>query len=123
MKPFGCLCAGHFTIVDIHTSEGFDCEEVFGSGQFQNRLILITVVALWGAHCQTLAFSLISTDVDHWCKQPTGVNLSAHDWKRIAIPVETDGQRSKCTVYTNTSDRNDTNVVECNAWDFDTRTR
>ncbi|KAH9364210.1 hypothetical protein HPB48_016071 [Haemaphysalis longicornis] len=119
MKPFGCLSAGQFSIVDIQTSEGFDCEEVFGSGQFQNRLILITVVTLWAAHCQTLAFSLISTDVDHWCKQPTGVKLSAHDWKRIGIPVEADGQRSKCTVYTNPSDRNDTNVVECNAWDFD----
>ncbi|XP_077547659.1 solute carrier family 22 member 7-like [Haemaphysalis longicornis] len=119
MKPFGCLSTGHFSIVDIQTSEGFDCEEVFGSGQFQNRLILISVVALWAAHCHTLAFSLISTDIDHWCKQPSDVNLSAHDWKRIAIPVETDGQRSKCTVFTNLSDRNDTNVVECNAWDFD----
>ncbi|KAH9364211.1 hypothetical protein HPB48_016070 [Haemaphysalis longicornis] len=54
-------------------------------------------------------------DVDHWCKQPTCVNLSAPDWKRIEIPVETDGQRSKCTVYNNPSDHNDTNFVECNA--------
>ncbi|KAH9364207.1 hypothetical protein HPB48_016074 [Haemaphysalis longicornis] len=119
MKPFGCLSAGQFSIVDIETSEGFDCEEVFGSGQFQNRLILIGFVALWAAHCQTLAFSLISADVDHWCKQPTGENLSELDWKRTAIPVEADGQRSKCTVYTNRSDHNDINVVECDAWEFD----
>ncbi|KAH9363865.1 hypothetical protein HPB48_009111 [Haemaphysalis longicornis] len=107
-----------FTLLDIETSEGFECEEVFGSGRFQNLLALFVVFALWVTQCHALAFSLISADVDHWCSQPMHVNLSANDWKRIAIPVEADGRHSRCTVYTNLSDPNDREVVECDTWDY-----
>ncbi|KAH9364585.1 hypothetical protein HPB48_016137 [Haemaphysalis longicornis] len=118
MRPFGWLSPKGFTLLDIETSEGFECEEVFGSGQFQNLLALFVVFALWVTQCHTLAFSLISADVDHWCSQPMHVNLSASDWKRIAIPVEADGRHSRCTVYTNLSDPNDQEVVGCDAWDY-----
>ncbi|XP_077547691.1 steroid transmembrane transporter SLC22A24-like [Haemaphysalis longicornis] len=118
-RPFPCLSPKGFMIVDIETSEGFDCEEAFGSGHFQNRIVLFTAIANFVMLTHAIAFPLISTDVDHWCRQPTGWNLSTNTWKSIAIPLKTDGRYSQCTVYANPGDPNDTTVVECDAWDYD----
>ncbi|KAH9364173.1 hypothetical protein HPB48_000809 [Haemaphysalis longicornis] len=106
-------------MVDIETSEGFDCEEAFGSGHFQNRIVVFTAISNFVMLTHAIAFPLISTDVDHWCRQPTGWNLSANTWKSIAIPLKSDGRYSQCTVYANPGDPNDTKAVECDAWDYD----
>ncbi|KAH9364170.1 hypothetical protein HPB48_000812 [Haemaphysalis longicornis] len=118
-KPFACLSPKGFMMVDIETSEGFDCEEAFGSGHFQNRIVLFTAIANFVMLTHAIAFPLISTDIDHWCRQPTGWNLSANTWKSIAIPLKPDGRYSQCTVYANPGDPNDTKAVECDAWDYD----
>ncbi|KAH9369353.1 hypothetical protein HPB48_018783 [Haemaphysalis longicornis] len=107
MHPFGCLSPKRFTVVDIETSEGFDCEEVFGQGRYQKGLVLYTMIAMWVLNSHTLAFVLITTEVDHWCRQPNDVNLSADAWKSMAIPVEADGRHSRCTVYASLGDLND----------------
>ncbi|XP_077530947.1 solute carrier family 22 member 6-like [Haemaphysalis longicornis] len=119
MHPFGCLSPKRFTVVDIETSEGFDCEEVFGQGRYQKGLVLYTMIAMWVLNSHTLAFVLITTEVDHWCRQPNDVNLSADAWKSMAIPVEADGRHSRCTVYASLGDLNDTTVVECDSWHYD----
>ncbi|KAH6924933.1 hypothetical protein HPB50_026654 [Hyalomma asiaticum] len=85
--------------VDLRTSESFDCEECFGYGPFQKRMLIVIMLGLFSAHCQTLTVSLVTGDVDHWCKPPGGFNISAGDWKAIAIPMEADGTFSRCRVY------------------------
>ncbi|KAL1428280.1 hypothetical protein MTO96_002676 [Rhipicephalus appendiculatus] len=44
-------------------------------------------------------YDLRTSDVDHWCKRPRGFNISAAEWKNIAIPLEADGRLSQCRVY------------------------
>ncbi|KAH6935826.1 hypothetical protein HPB50_010334 [Hyalomma asiaticum] len=105
--------------LDLHTADCFDCNDIFGSGSFQRRLLLVAVLSTFVMHCHTVAFALISQDVDHWCRQPRELNLSATDWKTAAIPVDAEGQFSRCLVYSNPGNVNDTGAVECNAWDYD----
>ncbi|KAL1433554.1 hypothetical protein MTO96_012388 [Rhipicephalus appendiculatus] len=85
--------------VDLRTSESFDCEQCFGHGPFQKRMLWIVLLGTFMAHGQTLLVPLVTSDVDHWCKPPDGFNISAAEWKRIAIPMETDGRFSRCRVY------------------------
>ncbi|KAH9366453.1 hypothetical protein HPB48_023001 [Haemaphysalis longicornis] len=105
--------------IDVQTSDGFDCADAYGHGDFQGRAIVITVVFVWLMHTHTLAFPLISVDIDHWCKQPEGLNISAAEWKATALPPENDGTRSRCTVYAEPGDPNDTRVIACDQWDYD----
>ncbi|XP_070383752.1 solute carrier family 22 member 7-like [Dermacentor albipictus] len=46
-----------------------------------------------------MVISLVTGDVDHWCKPLAGFNISAADWKNIAIPIEADGRFSRCRIY------------------------
>ncbi|KAH7940347.1 solute carrier family 22 member 7 [Rhipicephalus sanguineus] len=85
--------------VDLRTSESFDCEECFGHGPFQKRMQFLILLGTFILHCQALVVPLITGDVDHWCKPPDGMNISAAEWKHIAIPIETDGSFSRCRVY------------------------
>ncbi|KAL1433556.1 hypothetical protein MTO96_012390 [Rhipicephalus appendiculatus] len=78
--------------VDLRTSESFDCEECFGYGPFQKRMLFLIVLGTFLTQGQTLVVSLVTGDIDHWCKPPDGFNISAAEWKHIAIPRETDGR-------------------------------
>ncbi|KAH8030420.1 hypothetical protein MRX96_021676 [Rhipicephalus microplus] len=85
--------------VDLHTSESFDCEECFGHGPYQKQMLFLILLGTLFTHSQTLVVSLVTGDVDHWCKMPGGFNISEADWKHIAIARETDGRFSSCRVY------------------------
>ncbi|KAH6942873.1 hypothetical protein HPB50_011385 [Hyalomma asiaticum] len=84
---------------DLRTSESFDCQDAFGYGAFQKRLFALIVLAAASIICQTIVVTLVQGDVDHWCKRPQGFNISAAEWKNIAIPLEADGRFSQCRVY------------------------
>ncbi|KAL1433559.1 hypothetical protein MTO96_012393 [Rhipicephalus appendiculatus] len=85
--------------VDLRTSESFDCEECFGHGPYQKRMLFLVLLGTFMAHSQTIVLSLVTGDVDHWCKPPDGFNISATEWKHIAIPMDTNGRFSRCRVY------------------------
>ncbi|KAH7938842.1 solute carrier family 22 member 7 [Rhipicephalus sanguineus] len=85
--------------LDLRTSESFDCEECFGHGPFQKRMLFLILLGTFITHCQTLVVSLVTGDVNHWCKPPGGFNISTAEWKHTAIPMETDGTFSRCRVY------------------------
>ncbi|XP_070382647.1 solute carrier family 22 member 7-like [Dermacentor albipictus] len=85
--------------VDLRTSESFDSEEGFGHGPFQKRTLLLILLGVFSLTSQTALVPLLTGDVDHWCKPPAGFNISAADWKNIAIPTEDDGRLSRCHVY------------------------
>ncbi|XP_065300673.2 solute carrier family 22 member 7-like [Dermacentor albipictus] len=84
---------------DLRTSESFDSEEGFGDGPFQKRTLLFLFLGFFSLSTQTAVVPLVTGDVDHWCKPPAGFNISAADWKNIAIPTEADGRFSRCHVY------------------------
>ncbi|XP_075534357.1 solute carrier family 22 member 7-like [Dermacentor variabilis] len=84
---------------DLRTSESFDCEEAFGHGPFQTRMLVLILLGLFSVNCQTVVISLVTGDIDHWCKPLAGFNISAADWKNIAIPIEADGRFSRCRIY------------------------
>nr|XP_050046472.1 solute carrier family 22 member 7-like [Dermacentor andersoni] len=84
---------------DLRTSESFDCQEGFGYGAFQKRLFILLLLAGLSLSCQTTVLPIILGDVDHWCKRPENLNISAADWKNNAIPLEADGKPSHCHVY------------------------
>ncbi|XP_075529952.1 solute carrier family 22 member 7-like [Dermacentor variabilis] len=133
------------TGVDLRTSESFDCEEGFGYGPFQKRMLLLILLGAFSVNCQTVVVSLVTGDVDHWCKPLAGFNISAADWKNIAIAREADGRFSRCRVYERCKppagpavagwwynrcflserelqDTNDTRDAPCEEWDYDVRT-
>ncbi|XP_050024594.1 solute carrier family 22 member 7-like [Dermacentor andersoni] len=85
--------------VDLRTSESFDSEEGFGHGPFQKRTLLLILLGVFSITSQTTLVPLLTADVDHWCKPPAGFNISAADWKNIAIPTEANGRFSRCRVY------------------------
>ncbi|KAH6924715.1 hypothetical protein HPB50_026655 [Hyalomma asiaticum] len=84
---------------DLRTSESFDCAEGFGYGPFQKRTLLLILLGAFSVSCQTVVVSLVTGEVDHWCKPFAGFNISAADWKDIAVPLEADGRFSRCRVY------------------------
>ncbi|KAK8757355.1 hypothetical protein V5799_005012 [Amblyomma americanum] len=105
---------------DLVSSDCYDCGDVYGHGHFQRWFCILATLSVCAQQCHTLVFRLISGDVDHWCKQPHGVvMMSADAWKNTAIPLEADGRLSRCTFYKYPSDPNDTQVVDCDEWDYD----
>ncbi|XP_075529951.1 solute carrier family 22 member 7-like [Dermacentor variabilis] len=85
--------------VDLRTSESFDCEDGFGYGPFQKRTLLLILLGFFSFNTQAAVVPLVTGDVDHWCKPLAGFNISAADWKNIAIPTEADGRFSRCRIY------------------------
>ncbi|KAL3227257.1 hypothetical protein MRX96_024222 [Rhipicephalus microplus] len=63
------------------------------------QMLFLIFMGAFSVECQTLVVSLVTGDVDHWCKPPIHLNISAADWKNVAIPIETDGSFSSCRVY------------------------
>ncbi|KAH9374206.1 hypothetical protein HPB48_018994 [Haemaphysalis longicornis] len=104
---------------DFLTSESFDCNDSFGHGFFQRRLLLLSIISIFIGNSETAIMSVIAKDVDHWCKQPPALNVSVASWKKRAIPVEEDGRFSRCHVYKHPEDPNDTQVVPCDEWSYD----
>ncbi|XP_077560550.1 solute carrier family 22 member 13-like [Haemaphysalis longicornis] len=104
---------------DFLTSETFDCHDAFGHGFFQRRLLLLSIITIFIGNSETAIMSVIAKDVDHWCRQPSGLNVSVASWKNRTIPVEADGRFSRCHVYKHPDDPNDTQVVTCDEWNYD----
>ncbi|KAL1437531.1 hypothetical protein MTO96_048912 [Rhipicephalus appendiculatus] len=67
------------------------------TGSSKKRMLFLILLESFTTRCQTPVASLVTGDVDHWCKPPGGFNIS--DWKNIAIPMEADGRFSRCRVY------------------------
>ncbi|KAH8039036.1 hypothetical protein HPB51_004961 [Rhipicephalus microplus] len=84
---------------DLRTSESFDCQEAFGYGPFQKRLFILLILSAFSLISQTSILTIVFGDVDHWCRRPRGSNISATEWKNIAIPLEADGRLSHCRIY------------------------
>ncbi|XP_077490782.1 solute carrier family 22 member 6-like [Amblyomma americanum] len=94
-----------------------------GEGSFQVLLLVASMVAGTTFLLHLVSFRLTTRVMDHWCRPPEAFsNLSADEWRALALPVESDGSRSRCTRREPPdADERATGgrVVPCEAWDFD----
>ncbi|XP_077540948.1 beta-alanine transporter-like [Haemaphysalis longicornis] len=58
--------------------------------------------------------------MDHWCRrQEPFSNMSPAEWKALAIPVDPNGNYSRCTVREQPDGGTWARVVPCTEWEFD----
>ncbi|XP_075534910.1 solute carrier family 22 member 7-like [Dermacentor variabilis] len=103
---------------DLFTSEYFDCNDAFGHGTFQKRLMLLCALGAFLANIHALAFPLISKGVQYRCKQPH-TSDSAAALKVATAAREVGGQIGRCVVYEDPHNPNDTQTVPCQEWEYD----
>ncbi|XP_054929804.2 organic cation transporter protein-like [Dermacentor andersoni] len=100
---------------------------VMEHGWYQRRLLLCGVLGATAVFMEALAYRLIARRVDHWCQPPGELAYLSDDaWKNLSIPVDPDGNFSRCTVYSTdeleTSPENRT-VIGCHKWDYELHDR
>ncbi|XP_075539853.1 organic cation transporter protein-like [Dermacentor variabilis] len=96
---------------------------VMEHGWYQRRLLLCGVLGVTAVFMEVLAYRLIARRVDHWCQPPDELAYLSDDvWKNRSIPVDPDGNLSRCTVYSTdeleTSPEN-RSVMACHKWLYD----
>ncbi|XP_077485150.1 solute carrier family 22 member 7-like [Amblyomma americanum] len=92
----------------------------FGQGWYQAVALLNSLLAGCAFLCHTSSDRLTSRVLDHWCRPPdTYGNLSADEWKHMAIPRHEDGTYSQCTRRDPPDAGEFSQIVSCVSWDFD----
>ncbi|KAH6932622.1 hypothetical protein HPB50_008191 [Hyalomma asiaticum] len=104
-----------YLLLDLETSDYFDCADVIGDGPFQRKIMLLSVLSVAILQSHNLAFALISSPVDHWCRPPEHLaNISEDVWKNIGIPLDPNGQPSSCRMYASLNGTSE--VISCDSW-------
>ncbi|XP_077563079.1 beta-alanine transporter-like [Haemaphysalis longicornis] len=97
-----------------------DCSKPpFGVGRFQLGIVVSTALAagILTLHLQSLKVAYVG---DHWCERPARfANLSVAEWKRMAIPLDKNGEHSHCTVRDPPDDGPTAKIVPCKSWEFE----
>ncbi|XP_075535071.1 solute carrier family 22 member 7-like [Dermacentor variabilis] len=124
--PVGSALKGFAETVSAAAIED-NTHVILGNGRYQMRVLISAALAAAVMLSQALAYELIGRPVDHWCRPPDNMrHLPAHVWRNAAIPVDTDGRFSQCTMYDPPTAENasaERRVVECQEWDYDTGDR
>ncbi|KAL3243704.1 hypothetical protein MRX96_020092 [Rhipicephalus microplus] len=102
---------------DMFTCEYFDCNDAFGHGAFQKRLMMLCALGAFLANIHALAFPLISKSVQYRCKQPYANDSKA--FGKNGAARDDSGQIGECLVYEDPADPNDTQTVPCVEWEYD----
>lgn len=106
-----------------------DIVDILGKfGTYHALTVFLVVLRAFPTAWTNMLTPMIAPDMGHWCARPPDVawaNLSADEWKSLAIPVAEDGSFAKCEMFlvsvdngTLTVDRNVT--TECTGWEYDT---
>ncbi|KAH7967436.1 hypothetical protein HPB49_024847 [Dermacentor silvarum] len=103
---------------DLFTSEYFDCNDAFGHGTFQKRLMLLCALGAFLANTHALTLPLISAGVQYRCKQQYD-NDSVAAAKYASAAHEAGGQIGRCLVYEDPDDPKDSQTVPCQEWEYD----
>lgn len=92
----------------------------FGQGWYQAVALFNSLLAGCAFLCHTSSDRLTSRVLDHWCRPPDAYrNLSADEWKHMAIPNNEDGTYSQCTRRDPPDAGEFAQIVHCVSWDFD----
>lgn len=97
-----------------------DSQPVYGNGLFQVLTVFSTAVAacLYVLHYES--FKVTAGVMDHWCQRPAAfANFSVDEWKLLAIPLDDHGEPSHCLVRDPPDGGEDSPVVSCSSWEFD----
>nr|XP_050028948.1 solute carrier family 22 member 21-like [Dermacentor andersoni] len=93
---------------------------LYGQGRLQQGALLVAVLALVAMRAHGVAFRIATHPLQHWCKPPAVFsNLSVADWKKVGVPIETDGTWSRCTVFDVPDDPERRKPVRCRDWDYE----
>lgn len=90
----------------------------FGVGLYQLLALFNSMLSGTAFLSHLFSVRLTAHVMDHWCRQPTEfANLSAAEWKEMAIPRTADGTYSHCARREPPDGGSET--VSCDSWDFD----
>ncbi|CAN7941973.1 unnamed protein product [Ixodes hexagonus] len=101
---------------------------VGGFGTYHALIVLLAMVRAVPTAWTNMMTPLIAPKMDHWCARPQNrllANLSAHEWKTLAVPATDDGSFAKCEMFLLSIGKGiisvDRNVtVRCHSWEYDT---
>ncbi|XP_065296062.1 solute carrier family 22 member 7-like isoform X2 [Dermacentor albipictus] len=102
---------------------------ILGHGAFQRRIMACSLLSMVVLLCHSLAYRAIASPVDHWCARPAAFGaMPVPLWRNVAIPVESDGSFSQCTVYEPPVPADDAldhtrHAVPCESWEYATAFR
>ncbi|KAK8757162.1 hypothetical protein V5799_000133, partial [Amblyomma americanum] len=113
------LFPGRLVSNDLITSDCFDCHEAFGHGIFQWRLLRLGTLAPFLMNIHAFVVALISTNVEHWCKQPPASDISVDAWKNATFPADSEGRVNRCQLYEHPEDSNNTETIPGHEWVYD----
>ncbi|KAH7955366.1 hypothetical protein HPB52_000788 [Rhipicephalus sanguineus] len=101
-------------------AEASDHDIPLGDGDYQRRVLVISVFTGPVTYGQNLLFWMTCRDVDHWCRRPNGfANIIVATWKELAIPRFANGSYSHSTVRVPPDGGNWARVEPCVEWEFD----
>lgn len=103
--------------------ENTDPANVYGQGAFQRQVLSCGQLVWFVMSVQHLLISLLTPDIDYWCKPPYGYgNLSAEEWQNVSLPKDDDGHYSRCSMYDPplTDPTESRTIVACHDWSFET---
>ena len=72
-------------------------------------------------------YCLYLNEVDYWCAQPDGLNLTTDQWRNLSSPMTEVDEYDGCRIFD--IDYNDTDVerppedtptIKCSNWEYDT---
>ncbi|XP_037291473.2 solute carrier family 22 member 7 [Rhipicephalus microplus] len=111
-----------FVAIDSWEAVQANTYVVLGHGPYQRRVLMCGMLSVTVVLFHYLAYKLVGKQVDHWCMTPDDLSfLSIATWKNTSIPIEADGNYSRCTMYDpplQISQENRT-AVPCHQWGYD----
>ncbi|XP_015920935.2 organic cation transporter protein [Parasteatoda tepidariorum] len=97
---------------------------VGNNGPWQRLIFIVSLICAIPIASQNLVITFFAPNLDHWCARPTGVNISAEEWKLRALPAH-DQKCSKfkyfniTDVYPVNINYTDSDIVPCDSWEYD----
>ncbi|KAH7936528.1 hypothetical protein HPB49_000602 [Dermacentor silvarum] len=92
----------------------------FGVGVFQWSVLFSLSIGSCVYALHNDSFRMTAIVMDHWCRRPARfVNISVAEWKLLAIPVDENGDYSRCTMRHPPENRSVASIVTCTSWEYD----
>ncbi|XP_065298285.1 solute carrier family 22 member 20-like [Dermacentor albipictus] len=96
------------------------CDLPFGVGAFQWLVLFSLSVGCCVYAMHNVSFLMTAVVMDHWCQRPARfLNISVAEWKSLAIPVDENGNYSRCTMRHPPENGSSAVIIACTSWEYD----